>query len=582
MQLVLDPADAGIPPVITRQPVSANAIVGGQVTLLVEASGPGLTYQWLRNGQRISGATGPELTLSNLGTNDAGNYLAIVSNPAGRVASRTAVVGVVASSQLTFGLVTYLKLDDGGADGLTAANSAPGGLAGQIQAAAGTAEFVTPGQVGNALGLNGADNYVLVPDYAKVSRAMTVAGWATTFNGVGPLVNNWVEGQTIGASGQFMVELFNDPASGGTALRAQIEVGPNRVVATAPLTVEQIDAFLLHHFAVSANGVNMSLYWDGQLLTTVDYLGNINSAAGIPWLSVGAALGAGAPPPLNGSPLQGQVDEIGLWNRSLSDIEVVGLYNGGLSGQALTSIPPVLNINRSPNAVPDSATTVAGVAVEINVLANDSDPDAGDVLSLVSVTAPAHGTAVITTNETVRYTPVAGYLGNDVFSYRINDGHGGIASGTVTVAIRDLTPPTVTCPGDRTANATDAAGAVVSFVATASDVNGIASFACVPASGSTFPVGQTTVVCTAADTGGNTASCSFTVTVTSGPQNHPPVADASRIGVRVSRSAAHGSQAEVRANPVERLPTEVRSEAFRLRGRTTADPANRAVAKRCG
>ncbi len=526
MQLVLNPADAGVPPVITRQPVSANAIVGGQVTLVVEATGPGLTYQWLRNGQRINGATSPELTLSNLSTNDVGSYLAIVSNPAGRVASRTAVVGVVASGQLAFGLVTHLKFDDAGADGLTAANSAPGGLPGRIQAAAGTAEIVSPGQVGNALGLNGTDNYVLVPNYTKVGRAMTVAGWVTTFNGVGTIVNNWIEGQTIGASGQFIVDLFIDPASGGTALRAQIEVGPNRVVATAPLTVEQIDAFLLHHFAMSANGVNMSLYWDGQLLTTVDYLGNINAIAGIPWLSVGAALGAGDPPPLNGSPLQGQVDEIALWNRSLSDVEVVGLYNGGLAGQTLTAIPPVLNINRSPNAVPDSATTVAGVAVEINVLANDSDPDAGDVLSLVSVTAPAHGTAVITTNDTVRYTPAPGYLGNDVFSYRINDGHGGIASGTVTVAVRDLTPPTVTCPGDRTANATDATGVVVNFVATASDANGIASFACVPPSGSTFAVGQTTVVCTAADTAGNTASCSFRVTVTAGPQNHPPVADA--------------------------------------------------------
>jgi hypothetical protein len=36
----------------------------------------------------------------------------------------------------------------------------------------------------------------------------------------------------------------------------------------------------------------------------------------------------------------------------------------------------------------------------------------------------------------------------------------------------------------------------------------------VPASGSTFPVGVTTVTCTATDAAGNTGSASFTVTVT--------------------------------------------------------------------
>src|SRR6185503_13317448 len=108
------------------------------------------------------------------------------------------VVGVLTSGQITFGLITYLKLDDGGADGVTLANSATGGQPGQVK---GLADFPT-GQIGNSLGLNGADNYALVPNYPKVSRAMTVAGWITTFTGEGPIVNNWVEGQTTGSSGQ--------------------------------------------------------------------------------------------------------------------------------------------------------------------------------------------------------------------------------------------------------------------------------------------------------------------------------------------------------------------------------------------
>jgi HYR domain len=56
--------------------------------------------------------------------------------------------------------------------------------------------------------------------------------------------------------------------------------------------------------------------------------------------------------------------------------------------------------------------------------------------------------------------------------------------------------------------------AVVSYTATASDNSGSVSLVCVPMSGSTFPLGVTTVTCNAIDNAGNVASGSFTITVT--------------------------------------------------------------------
>jgi hypothetical protein len=78
----------------------------------------------------------------------------------------------------------------------------------------------------------------------------------------------------------------------------------------------------------------------------------------------------------------------------------------------------------------------------------------------------------------------------------------------------DTTPPALQLPADITAEATGAAGAVVTFTATASDTNPLhPTVACTPASGSTFPLGATTVRCSATDAAGNTASGSFNVTV---------------------------------------------------------------------
>ncbi|HEX5504820.1 MAG TPA: HYR domain-containing protein, partial [Thermomicrobiales bacterium] len=78
----------------------------------------------------------------------------------------------------------------------------------------------------------------------------------------------------------------------------------------------------------------------------------------------------------------------------------------------------------------------------------------------------------------------------------------------------DTTPPVLTMPAAITAEATGPAGAAVPYTATATDaVDGAVAVACAPASGATFPLGTTTVNCSAGDKAGNTATGSFAVTV---------------------------------------------------------------------
>ncbi|MEZ5126791.1 MAG: PxKF domain-containing protein [Thermoleophilia bacterium] len=99
------------------------------------------------------------------------------------------------------------------------------------------------------------------------------------------------------------------------------------------------------------------------------------------------------------------------------------------------------------------------------------------------------------------------------------DGYAVPAFGQVLsyISIEAVTvvAPVLHLPDDVTVEAASAAGAVVEFAATAEDTAGVPlAVTCEPASGSTFPLGTTTVNCTATDASGNTATGSFTVTVT--------------------------------------------------------------------
>lgn len=79
---------------------------------------------------------------------------------------------------------------------------------------------------------------------------------------------------------------------------------------------------------------------------------------------------------------------------------------------------------------------------------------------------------------------------------------------------RDTQPPAVTVPAPVQVAAQGPYGAVVTFTASATDaIDGARPVACVPASGALFPVGTTTVTCTAGDSAGNVGAASFTVTV---------------------------------------------------------------------
>jgi hypothetical protein len=109
--------------------------------------------------------------------------------------------------------------------------------------------------------------------------------------------------------------------------------------------------------------------------------------------------------------------------------------NSGVTSNAAT-VSITVNPNQAPLAVDDTANTTRNVAVTVNVVANDSDPDGTIAANTVTiVTRPNKGgTVAVNANGTVTYTPKLNFRGTDVFTYNVKDNLGKV-SNTATVRV---------------------------------------------------------------------------------------------------------------------------------------------------
>jgi hypothetical protein len=114
------------------------------------------------------------------------------------------------------------------------------------------------------------------------------------------------------------------------------------------------------------------------------------------------------------------------------------------------------SVNHPPLPDPKTVTTNQDTPIEITL--TGTDPDPGDTITFTILDRPLHGTMSVGSRpNSVKYTPMAGYVGPDAFTYTATDNHGfsrtkALVSITVSGSTTNPPPPTVNAGPDQTVN----------------------------------------------------------------------------------------------------------------------------------
>jgi HYR domain len=164
--------------------------------------------------------------------------------------------------------------------------------------------------------------------------------------------------------------------------------------------------------------------------------------------------------------------------------------------------PPDLTI--SSTTISAEATSPAGAAVLFPLSASDI------------VSGPITPSCIRSSSGTTVSSGSVFPLGKSTVTCTAKDANGNTQSGSFEIIVRDTTPPDLTFAGSNLIARAQSKTTAVSysgFVSSTDLVEGAINPICSPSSDSAFPIGVTTVKCTATDKHGNAVSQSFTITV---------------------------------------------------------------------
>ena len=200
--------------------------------------------------------------------------------------------------------MAHWPLDEGA--GLTTADASLNGHAGTL---VNGATWTPIGRFGKAVGFDGVDDGIAVADRddLDVSSAVSIAAW------VSPAAFGSVQ-SVLDKAGAYSLALTADGR-----LQAVIYPGGSGVVTEA---VSALPLDVWSHVAATYDGATVRLYVNGVEVTTAEAVGVLPATTSSLWL--GRSDG--------GTAFSGRLDEIRLYDRTLSAAEVLGLAGSQISG----------------------------------------------------------------------------------------------------------------------------------------------------------------------------------------------------------------------------------------------------------
>ncbi|WP_209020536.1 LamG-like jellyroll fold domain-containing protein [Nocardioides sp. 1609] len=426
--------------VVTVTPGSPSAFgedptVKATVTAAGGATATG-TVELLVDGERVGDAltlaagtaTFPALSGIDPGTHEI--QVRYVPAAGFRLSSDT-VTQVVSRPYDGSDVPVHYAFDEG--TGTTAANTGtkPVGDASLV----GTTGWTPDGQYGAGLSLPGGasttNNHVELPDNIDegLSDEFTVSLWAKP-----DALPNWVTLLQIGSSTDtFFLLQSSTQADGPTGFAATFKAAGNP--AQERLTLGAGNDLPLDewtHVVFTLEGSVGRIYFDGELQATrTDYSLDL-SDIGVGGNTVANFIGGTSWPDPR---FDGLVDDFQLFDYELDADLVTELYEGG----------PVAPDNTAPVATDDTHTTDEGVVLEVpapGVLGNDTDAEGDDLTATVG-TQPENGAVALAADGAFTYTPDAGFVGTDTFTYLAGDGELDSEPATVTITVAEVEEPEV-------------------------------------------------------------------------------------------------------------------------------------------
>jgi len=394
-----------------------EAVVAGETAEFRVESPMAVTWQWKRNGVNltnggdISGANTAILRIANAEAADAGTYTCTVTGANETLTNRARQLWVHPAPQLS-----QWKFDGTATDSVGTNHGI----------ASGTPTYVI-GKTAQAVDLDGADDYVDLPDAIGRTADLTIATWVNWDGG-----GDWQRVFDFG-TGTFQY-FYLTPKAGGGNLRLAIKDVINGKDVEYQINAPTFPTGQWVHLAAVIKGDYMTLYVNGKPVGSAFDIGS--SPAHFP--ATNNYIGKSQyPDPL----FNGRIDDFRIYGKALDGPEIWTLWGQNANLAPIFS-PGNVTLPTASSLKPYAGQSLAPFASDAN----------SDSLTFTKLSGPAW--LNVASNGVLSGQPTAGDGGENTFIVRVTDPSAATSDATLKIEVFALPAAPVT--SSTTAPAIDA------------------------------------------------------------------------------------------------------------------------------